>query len=179
MSLKSYIGNFYRILIRLVKKGIELVVSLDLFIEFQRLLLFLRIKFKLLNYMNNFHYTYIVLCYLSSKLVVAAEFTTMSISFHISSLNIESSIPKLSWQMLPEIGVTFSNIKDSRFAPKFSLRTLNKSFPNTCKYGRWLWFKTMLLEKFWKQNKNYLPYLEYSTLCSTHCNLSHISLFLI
>ncbi len=84
--------------------------------------------------MNNFNYTYIVLCYLSSKLVVAAEFKTMSISFHISSLNIESSIPKFSWQMLPEIGVTFSNIKDSRFAPKFFLRTLNKSFPNTCKY---------------------------------------------
>ena len=42
-----------------------------------------------INYMNNF-------CYLSSKFVVAAEFKTMSISFHISSLNIESLIPKLN-----------------------------------------------------------------------------------
>ena len=48
------------------------------------------------NNMNQLIFAYIVLCYHSSKFVVAAEFKTMSISFHISSLNIESSIPKFS-----------------------------------------------------------------------------------
>ena len=86
----------------------------------------------LFNYMNHLDHAHnIVLCYLSSKFVVAAEFKTISISFHISSINMESLIPKFSSLMSPGIGVTLSNIKDSRFAPKLFLRTLNMSFSIT------------------------------------------------
>ena len=82
---------------------------------------------------DSFVYSHIVHCYLSSKFVVAVEFKTMSISFHISSLNVQYLIPKFSSQTSPEIGVTLSEINYSRFASKLFLITINRSFPSIYK----------------------------------------------
>lgn len=66
--------------------------------------------------------------YLSSKLVVAAKLTTISTSLHISSSKLGSFTPRLSHVMSPGTKVTFSEIRVFKFAPSFSLSTLNKSF---------------------------------------------------
>lgn len=80
---------------------------------------------------SNLRKTISFFMYLSSNLVVAAEFTIMSISLNISSFSSEF-IPKLSQSISPTTGKTLSSIKPCRLVPNFSLRTPNRSVFITC-----------------------------------------------
>lgn len=70
---------------------------------------------------------------LSSNLVVAAAWKTMSISCIISCNRLESVTPILLNVTSPGTGTTFSDIKAFKpLSPIFFLNTLNKSFSKTC-----------------------------------------------
>lgn len=71
---------------------------------------------------------YLIMKCLSSKLVFAAKLMTTSTSLNISSNKKESFTPKF-WEVIsPPTTFTLSEMKESKFPPCFSFRTLNKSF---------------------------------------------------
>lgn len=82
---------------------------------------------------KNEWYRLSIVIHLSSKFVVAATLTTISISFHICCKSSESFSPRLSTEISPGIGTTFSDTKAFRFSsPKSFLNTLKRSFSKTC-----------------------------------------------
>ena len=84
---------------------------------------------------NNFYITIMkqMYNYLSSNLVVAAAWKTMSISCIISCTRLESLTPILFSDVSPGTGTTFSEIRAFKVSsPILFLNTLNKSFSKTC-----------------------------------------------
>lgn len=92
---------------------------------------------------------------------MAATFTTISISFCIRSLRLESFTPKQSVEISPATGTTFSDNNVFKFSsPIFSLNTLKRSFSNTCYVC--IYHETNQTNKHQEMN----PLLSYTNICS-------------